>query len=118
MHGHGKSDKPVVPEKPPNNGGRRRQQGYGGPYTGTKAETPDTAKGTPTARHGDGGPPAEEVEERGLTKRNSGRQPRSPTQRRKNLQHALDRVRRAARKDRGLRFTALWHHVYDVARLR
>jgi len=49
---------------------------------------------------------------------NSGRQPRSRTQRWKDLQYALDRVRRAARKDRGLRFTALWHHVYHVARLR
>jgi len=118
MNGRGKSDRPIRPEKPPNNDGQRRQQGHGTPYTGTKAETPDTAKGTPTARHGDDGPPAEEVEERGLAKRNSGQQPRSRTQSRNDLRHALDRVRRAARKDRGLRFTALWHHVYDVARLR
>jgi group II intron reverse transcriptase/maturase len=34
------------------------------------------------------------------------------------LQQALDRVRQAARRDKGLRFTALWHRVYDVARLR
>jgi group II intron reverse transcriptase/maturase len=30
----------------------------------------------------------------------------------------LDRVRQAASNDRELRFTTLWHHVYDVRRLR
>jgi group II intron reverse transcriptase/maturase len=29
----------------------------------------------------------------------------------------LDRIREAARRDKELRFTALWHHVYDVDRL-
>lgn len=119
MNGHGKSDRPILPEKPPNKDGRRRLQlDYGEPHTDTKAETPETAKGTPTVRHVDDGPSAEGVEERGLAKRNSDQQPRSRTQSRNDLRHALDRVRGAARKDRGLRFTALWHHVYDVARLR
>jgi RNA-directed DNA polymerase len=30
---------------------------------------------------------------------------------------ALDRIRQAARRDKGLRFTNLWHHVYDLERL-
>jgi RNA-directed DNA polymerase len=34
------------------------------------------------------------------------------------LQQALDRIRQAARRDKELKFTSLWHHVYDVRRLR
>jgi group II intron reverse transcriptase/maturase len=40
------------------------------------------------------------------------------TQCRDSVPSALERVRQAARKDRKQRFTALLHHVYDVARLR
>ncbi|HEX4841549.1 MAG TPA: group II intron reverse transcriptase/maturase [bacterium] len=40
------------------------------------------------------------------------------TQRRDRMQQELERVRQAARKDKGLRFTALLHHVYQVDRLR
>ena len=61
--------------------------------------------------------PAESVEERGLTKGNAGQQNRTRTQRRRTLQRELDRVRQVARKDRKERFTALWHHVYNVDRL-
>jgi len=35
-----------------------------------------------------------------------------------NLQNALERIRQAASRDKELRFTALWHHVYDTGRLR
>lgn len=62
--------------------------------------------------------PAETVEGRSLAKGNSDQQTRFRTQRRADLQHALDRVREAAQRDRRLQFTALWHHVYDVERLR
>lgn len=61
---------------------------------------------------------AEKVEGRGLAEGNLFQQPRFRTQSRAGLQHALGRIRQAARKDKGLRFTALWHHVYDVGRLR
>jgi group II intron reverse transcriptase/maturase len=61
---------------------------------------------------------AEEVEERGLAEGSALRQTRSRTQSRADLQHALERIRQAARRDKDLRFTALWHHVYDVERLR
>ncbi|NIM97715.1 MAG: hypothetical protein GTO24_06440, partial [candidate division Zixibacteria bacterium] len=40
------------------------------------------------------------------------------TQSRLDLQQAVERIRQAARKDRKLRFTALWHHVYSKERLR
>jgi hypothetical protein len=62
--------------------------------------------------------PAEGVEGRGLAEGNLFQQPRFRTQSRSDLQQALRRIRQAARRDRELRFTALWHHVYEVARLR
>ncbi len=34
------------------------------------------------------------------------------------LENALERIRLAAIRDRKLRFTTLWHHVYDIHRLR
>ena len=61
---------------------------------------------------------AEGVEGRGLAKGNPIQQTRSRTQSRRDLQHAVERIRQAARKDRKLRFTALWHHVYSEERLR
>jgi group II intron reverse transcriptase/maturase len=63
-------------------------------------------------------PSAERVEERGLAKGNSGEQTRFWTQGQVDLHHALDRIRAAARRDREERLTALWHHVYNVNRLR
>jgi len=36
----------------------------------------------------------------------------------KDLQNALERIRQAACRDKRTRFTALWHHVYKVDRLR
>ena len=34
------------------------------------------------------------------------------------LPSALERIRQVARRDKEAKFTALWHHVYDVERLR
>jgi RNA-directed DNA polymerase len=73
----------------------------------------------PTKSPNDANRPAEEVAEgRGLAKGNSPQQnaPRTPS--RTGAPSALERVRQAARRDRKMRFTALLHHVYDVARLR
>jgi len=58
------------------------------------------------------------VEGRGLAKGNRIQQNGLRTQCREGLNSALDRIRQAARRDRGLKFTALWHHVYDNERLR
>ena len=88
MNGRGKSDCSAVPAKPSNNGG----------VAATR--------------------PAEGVEGRGQPKGNSGEQTRSRAQIRSDLQHALDRVRQAAERDREQQFAALWHHVYHVDRLR
>ncbi|NIR89072.1 MAG: group II intron reverse transcriptase/maturase [Gammaproteobacteria bacterium] len=88
MNGRGKSDSSVVPAKPSNK-------------DGTTAV-----------------PSAEKVEGRGLPKGTLGEQNRSRAQIRQGLQSALDRIRQAAERDRKLQFTTLWHHVYDVDRLR
>jgi RNA-directed DNA polymerase len=85
MDDRGKSDRPVVPEKPPN-----------------KAE----------------GTAAEAAEGRGLAKGNLPESNALRTQSRGGAPSALERVRRAARRDRKQRFTALLHHVYDIERLR
>ena len=87
MHGRGKSDEPVVPEKPPN-------KGPGAPGT------------------------AEEVEGRALGRGESqSGKPTTGPRAGLRLQQALDRVRQAARSGPGMRFTALWHHVCDQARM-
>ena len=65
-----------------------------------------------------GQPTAEVVEGRELAKGNSPEGNVFRTQRRGDASSALERVRRAARKDRKQRFTALYHHVYDIDRLR
>jgi RNA-directed DNA polymerase len=58
------------------------------------------------------------MEGRGRPKGNLLQQNASRTPRRSNALSALERVRQAARRDSKMRFTALLHHVYDVARLR
>ena len=71
------------------------------------------------ANNGSGRPlPAERPEGRGLTKGNSGEQTKFWTQGQVGLDDALDRIRKAAEEEKGGRFTALWHHVYNVNRLR
>src|ERR687891_13983 len=84
MHGHGKSDRPVVPAKPPNDPARAEE---------------------------------EAVEGRGLGKGNAAGKTRPGHRAGVSAPCALDRVRRVARQDRKVRFTALLHHV-DVDRLR
>jgi len=61
---------------------------------------------------------AERLEGRGLAKENPGEQTRFWTQGQIDLHDALGRIRKAAKEDKGQRFTALWHHVYNVNRLR
>ena len=54
---------------------------------------------------------AEGVEERGLTKRNTDEAAASPTQDGESASNGLERVRRAAQRKKGMRFTSLLHHV-------
>lgn len=62
--------------------------------------------------------PAEGVEGRWSAKGNSQRQNSRRAQDRERLQQALARVRQVAQRDKEVKFTTLWHHVYDLDRLR
>ncbi len=59
-----------------------------------------------------GQPAAERMEGRGLTKGNPQQQNASRTPGRSDAPSALERIRQAARKDKEMRFTALFHHIY------
>ena len=69
-------------------------------------------KGSPTRQ------PAEGVEERGLTKKNPKAQHMHRTQGRERMQQACDRVRKAAQRNKQLRFTSLYHHIANQDALR
>jgi RNA-directed DNA polymerase len=84
-HKHGKSDRRVVPTKPPNK---------------------------------DVEWSAEAVEGRRLTKSNPHQRTMFRTQRRVRMSPELERIRQAASRDRKMRFTALFHHVYRIDTLR
>jgi RNA-directed DNA polymerase len=118
MNEHGKSDRPMVPAKSSNKDGPRKQPGDGGPYTGTKVETPETAKGTPKGTAAETNPTAEGMEGKGLAEGNPRQQnaPRTPS--RVGALSALERIRQAAAGDKEMRFTALLHHVYNPETLR
>ena len=115
MHGRGRSDSPVVPRKPPNKGG-------GAPSPAEGAEGRGLAKGNPGQQSKSRTQSRTGADRARPTRARSGKprlQPRDGAYvRSADLSHALDRIRQAAAKDRGQRFTALWHHVYDVGRLR
>jgi RNA-directed DNA polymerase len=65
-----------------------------------------------------GQPMAEGMEGRGLTKGNPQQQNASRTQSRSNAPSALERIRQAASKNKEMRFTALFHHIYAPEALR
>src|SRR4030095_7031869 len=92
MHGHGKSERRVVPTKPPNNGAAVP------PVVGQRA--------------------AEGVEGRRLGKGNPHERTMYRPLRRANMSPELERIRQAAYRDRKMRFTALFHHVYRLETLR
>ncbi len=88
------------------------------PYSGTKAETPETDKERAKAETTQAHQPAEGMEGRRPAKGNLQQRTMHRTQSRGRMPQELERVRRAAKKEKGLRFTALLHHVYQVDRLR
>jgi len=73
----------------------------------------ESYSGVVPAKHPNKGgrPPTEGVEERPLTKENMEQPNPCRTPSRESGPTGLDRVRRAAKEDRKLRFTALLHHV-------
>jgi RNA-directed DNA polymerase len=63
-------------------------------------------------------PWAEAVEGRDPTKGNSSQQNTFRTQSREGVQSALEAIRKAAKANKKMRFTALMHHIYNVEFLR
>ncbi len=63
-------------------------------------------------------PHAEGVEGRGQAKGNASLQNTPRTQGREGVHSARERIRQVAKTDKGRRFTALFHHVYDIESLR
>src|SRR6266852_4084468 len=61
---------------------------------------------------------AEGLEGRRLAERNSPQATTLRTQGREGVQEALGRVRQAAERQKGARFTALLHHIYAIDALR
>ena len=61
---------------------------------------------------------AEGMEGRGWAKGNAGPQNTLRAQNREGVHSAWDRIRQAARTDKGRRFTTLLHHVYNIETLR
>ena len=71
------------------------------------------------ANKGGGAPrSAEPVEGRALTKGNSHYQNRARAQKREALHHAEARIRQVAESGKEVQLTTLWHHVYNIDRLR
>jgi group II intron reverse transcriptase/maturase len=58
------------------------------------------------------------MERRTLAEGNSNQQTRTRAQDRTSLQQALERVRQVASREGKPKLTTLWHHVYDIRRLR
>lgn len=72
----------------------------------------------PANKAGLKGSAAELVEKRELAKGNPSQHTSHRTQSRGRLQQVLARIRQTVKGDRKQRMTNLWHHVYDVDRLR
>ena len=72
----------------------------------------------PTVPSGGRTTQAEGVEGRRQAEGNAGPQNTSRTQGREGVPSAWDRIRQAAKTDKGRRFTALLHHVYAIETLR
>jgi group II intron reverse transcriptase/maturase len=109
----------MVPTKSPNKEGFALSGSHGNPQTGTKGETPETAKGEPKATSKVRQPTAEGMEGRGLANGNLPQQnmPRTQT-RQEGMPSALERIGEVARRDKNVQFTALMHHVYNLDTLR
>ena len=83
-------------------------------YDAGKSDRPVLSAKSPNKA---GQPAAEAMEKRGLAKGNTGEQNAPRTQCRTSAPSALERVRQAAKREKGMRFTSLLHHV-DIDRLR
>jgi len=93
MHEPGKSDRPIVPQNPVNT---RRAKSLMVEWEEGRGLAKENAASSPQA-------------DRTLSRVGSNPE---------GLHQALERIRQTARRDKELKFTSLWHHVYNVDRLR
>lgn len=107
MNESGKSDKPVVPMRPAN---ASENLSFWELF-----ERVQRAEGRGLAKE-NGEDDSVVLSPAGPAKQVDGTQ--RPVATSEDLHSALDRVRQAARRDKGLKFTSLWHHVYNINRLR
>jgi len=82
-----------------------------------ESDSPIVSK-RPLNKTGDNKPVAEKVEKRGLAERNPSKPNRSQAQSWTVLPNELDRIRHAAQRNRREQFISVWHHVYDIRRLK
>ena len=111
MNQRGESDKPVVPAKPAKPGSSMSFWEL--------FEQVQRVEGRGLAKeNGDGDsqavPPVEPAKQVDRTLRRVGKGDPSS----EDLHSALARIRQAASADKKLKFTSLWHHVYNIERLR
>jgi RNA-directed DNA polymerase len=116
MNESGKSDKPVVPVKPAK---APATESFWELFARTqRVEGRGLAKenGDDVADANVHGmvPPADPAKQVDRTQSRVGEGKANP----EDLHSALDRVRQAACRDKQLKFTSLWHHVYHIERLR
>jgi RNA-directed DNA polymerase len=107
MNEPGKSDKPIVPSKPVNLDFWQFMKSLE-PVEGrglAKENGEDVQDELPPVD------PAKQVDRTQSRQREGEALPQ-------DLHSALDRVRQAACRDKDLKFTSLWHHVYNIERLR
>jgi RNA-directed DNA polymerase len=118
MNGPGKSDEPVVPKKPANASPGMSfwelfEQAQRVKGRGSAKENEEDAAGTLLPAG-----PAKQADRTQSRLGEGGAFPREGKADPEGLRSALERVRQAALADKDLKFTNLWHHVYDVERLR
>ncbi len=106
MNGHGESDKPIVPAKPAITDFWELHKSW--KQVEGRGLAKENGEGIDLPQAG----PAKRVD-RTQSRVSAGREAC-----REDLHSELDRVRQAARQDKELKFTSLWHHVYDIDRLR
>ena len=82
-----------------------------------ESDSPMVSK-KPLNKTGDNKPVAEKAEKRRLAERNPSKQNRNQAQSWIFLPNELDRIRHAAQRNKEEQFISLWHHVYDIRRLR
>ena len=114
MNEPGKSDKPVVPMKSASGGSRQNFWEFVDQLQRTEGRGLAKENEDPIGKQTDEVFPVDPAKQTDRTQSRIGEGMTDP----EGLHSALDRVRQAACRDKGLKFTTLWHHVYNIQRLR